>query len=456
MSFLIIAILILTYFLLAVGSLTQMNKAAIAMFGGTVGWVIYICYGTDFVMSQHPSDYFSFLSGVVPTSVTVKEYIASNVFIKYVGRAAEIVLFLLATMTTVEILDNNGSFDFLKTLLRTRSSRKFLWVLSIVTLVLSANLNNLTATIMMLTIMHGIVENRRQRMVLGGAIVLSATYGGMLTVIGEPLQLFIWNKGAVTATNYSMSLLLPGLVAWALPIYLLGRMLPERVETAWITLPYRGNDTNLNPWQRVLLLLVGIGGLWFIPTFHDITKLSPFLGALCVLSVLWIVNEIFNLRLMDVGKMIERRVPRQLQYGVIQMMLFVIGMMLAVAVARETGVLGEVSSWCDNHLNSVWLIGILAGAVSCVVDTFASAMTFCSFHNVGVGDYAQNGAFWKVIAFCTTVGGNVLGIGSMSGLAFLKMERMHVGWYFRNIGWKALVGGIAGLALLALTMYLQN
>ena len=194
MSFLIIAILILTYFLLAVGSLTQMNKAAIAMFGGTVGWVIYICYGTDFVMSQHPSDYFSFLSGAVPTSVTVKEYIASNVFIKYVGRAAEIVLFLLATMTTVEILDNNGSFDFLKTLLRTRSSRKFLWVLSIVTLVLSANLNNLTATIMMLTIMHGIVENRRQRMVLGGAIVLSATYGGMLTVIGEPLQLFIWKE----------------------------------------------------------------------------------------------------------------------------------------------------------------------------------------------------------------------------------------------------------------------
>ena len=456
MTLIIAILMVAALVLIAFSPLTSVNKAAVAMFAGTLGWVLYVCFGSDFVLAQHPADYLDFLSGTKANSIAVKEYIASNIFIRYVGKASEIVLFLIATMTIVEILDSNGCFDFIPQWIKTRHSRRLLWTTALLTLLISANLDNLTTTMMMLLLMHKILPDRRHRAVFGSVIVLSANIGGALTVIGDYNGLLLWNMGAVTPSHFSAWMALPCLVAWAVPTALMARKLPERVTLENMTLPYRGDDTNLTLWQRIALFFFSLGGLWFIPTFHDITKLSPFLGALCVLSVLWIVNEIFNRRLMDVDKMIERRVPRQLQYGVIQMMLFVIGMMLAVAVARETGVLGEVSSWCDNHLNSVWLIGILAGAVSCVVDTFASAMTFCSFHNVGVGDYAQNGAFWKVIAFCTTVGGNVLGIGSMSGLAFLKMERMHVGWYFRNIGWKALVGGIAGLALLALTMYLQN
>jgi Na+/H+ antiporter NhaD/arsenite permease-like protein len=159
----------------------------------------------------------------------VKNYIAQNIFLTYVGRAAEIVLFLLATMTIVEILNNNGCFDFLAPMVRTRKSRKLLWSLSAVTFIISANLDNLTTTALMLVVVHNLVEGRRLRIIYGSAVVIAANTGGALTVIGDPAGVFLWNKNAVTATNFSMSLLLPCLVAWALPVFMLGRMLPERV-----------------------------------------------------------------------------------------------------------------------------------------------------------------------------------------------------------------------------------
>lgn len=450
MTYVIVAILLLAYFLIATGNWTKMNKAAIAMFAGTVGWVLYISYGTDFVMSQHPKGFVEFLEGATPTSLYVKQFVASNIFLKYVGRAAEIVLFLLATMTIVEILDNNGCFDFFKHLLKTRSATKFLWTLSVITFLLSANLDNLTTTVMMLTLMHDVVQSRRQRMILGAAIVIAANCGGVLTVIGDPSQLLIWNKGAVTATNYSMSLLLPCLLAWGIPTWMLGKMMSERVDVKWITLPYRGDDTNLKVWQRFLMLIVGIGGLWFIPTFHDITKLSPFLGALCVLSVLWIVNELFNRSLMDVDKMIQRRVPRQLQYGTIQMMLFIIGMVLMVGVVQETGIMSVTARWLDENIHNVWIYGLITGAVSTVLDNFATASSVFSLY--GVSDdgilFCANGQYWKIVAYCAAVGGNVLCIGSLSGMAYLKMERVHLGWFIANVGWKALLGALLGFVAL--------
>ena len=470
MTLVIALILVMAYVLIATENLTKVNRAAVAIFAGTVGWVLYICFGMDFVTSEHPSAYRDFLSfgpflegHATPTSTNVKYFIARKVFLPYVGRAAEIVLFLLATMTIVEVLNNNGCFDFIRQLLRTRKSKKMLWTLAVATFALSANLDNLTTTVMMLTIMHGIIPNRRQRMVYGGAILLAANCGGALTVIGNPEGLVLWNSGAVTATSFSLALLLPCLAAWLVPTAMMQRMLPERVETEWISMPFRGDDTRLNVWQRLVMLFVGIGGLWFIPTFHDITKLSPFLGALCVLSVLWIVNEIFNRKLMNMDAMAERRTPRVLQYGVIQMILFVMGFMLAVGVVKETGAFDDLAQvlGAEPSHPGVWLHGIAAGLLSTVLDNFATAMNFFSLHDlVGangltpsdlVTDYSTNGLYWQVIAYCVMAGGNVLGIGTISGLALMKMEHMHMGWYFRNIGWKTLMGGVIGLAILWLS-----
>lgn len=459
MTLVIVTILVLGCLLIATAHVTKVNKAAIAMFIGTVGWVLYICYGSDYVMSQHADGYTTFLNGATATSEAVKYYIYDNIFLKYVGKASGIVLFLLATMSIIEILNNNGCFDFISEWIRTRNSRRLLWTLTGAAFLISANLDNLTTTVTMLVIMRSIVQSRRQRMIVGSAIVLASNAGGCFTVIGDPAGVVLWGTGAVTASNFSAYLALPAIVAWAVPTWLLGRMLPERLDVEWPATPYRGDDTNLNRWQRILMLIVGIGGLWFIPTFHNITKLSPFLGALCVLSILWMVNELFNRKLMSADQMTQRRTPRAIQYGSLQQMLFVMGILLALGVAQETGILGEMADWTDAHVHNVWVMGVVSGLFSGVVDSFTVAMANIYLYPVAdpqvadaayLSNFVQNGLFWKITVFSTGVGGSLLCFASTSGVALMKMERMRVGWYLKNCSLRVLAGWVLGLAVLGL------
>lgn len=185
------------------------------------------------------------------------------------------------------------------------------------------------------------------------------------------------------------------------------------------------------------------------------------MGALCVLSFLWIVNEIFNHKLMNADQMMQRPVPRALQYGIIQLMLFVLGIMLAIGVVRETGILSHVTHLLDFNIHNVWIMGVIAGIVSCALDSFATCMSFISIYPVVDAEnlshfadssymsaFVQNGIYWKAIAYCSAMGGNILPLGSVSGLALMKMERIHVGWYFKNVGFIALAGWLLGLAVM--------
>lgn len=455
MTAIIVTMLILSYLLIATGHLTGVNKAAIAMFLGTIGWVVYVSWGSDFVMAQHPGDYLEWLAGATPTSETVKLFIYNHVFLKYVGEAAAIVMFLLATMSIVELLNNNGCFDFITEWIRTRNSKRLLWTITFATFVLSANLDNLTTATTMLVVMHNILQNSWQRMYVGSAIVLAANCGGCFTVIGDPIGLILWGDGAVTASHFSAYLALPALLAWIVPTILINRELPDRLDTAWSPSPYRGDDTRLNRWQRIVMLIVGIGGLWFIPTFHNITKLAPFLGALCVLSVLWVVNEAFNHRLLNADQMSQRRrIPMSLQYGALQQVLFVMGIMLGMGVVTETGVWADVAQWFDTYIHDIWMMGIGAGLLSSIVDAFTIAISNISLYTVGVGDVATNGAYWKVIAYTTAVGGCLLSVGTVSGLALMRAEHVTLGWYIKHLTPKVLLGWIVGYIVLWVEVYL--
>jgi Na+/H+ antiporter NhaD/arsenite permease-like protein len=456
MTLIIVTMLIVAYVLIATGHTTGVNKAAIAMFLGTVGWVVYICWGEDFVMARHPDDYMEWLNGSTATSETVKLFIYNKVFLTYVGKAAAIVMFLLATMSIVELLNNNGCFDFITEWIRTRNSKRLLWSITLATFILSANLDNLTTATMMLVIMHNILQNSRQRMLVGSAIIIAANCGGCFTVIGDPLGLILWGDGAVTASRFSAYLFLPAVVAWVIPTVLINRQLPDRLDTAWSPSPYRGDATRLNRWQRIMMLIVGIGGLWFIPTFHNITKLAPFLGALCVLSVLWIVNEAFNRKLMDADQMAQRHIPRALQYGTIQQMLFVMGIMLGLGVVTETGVWSDVAGWFDQNIHDIWMMGLGAGFLSSVVDSFTIAISNVWLYSVGVGETAVNGPYWSVIAYSTAVGGCLLSVGSVSGLALMRSEHVKLGWYIKHLTPKVLLGWLSGYILLWIELNLIN
>ena len=461
MTLIIVSMLIISYLLIATGHMTRVNKSAIAVFLGTIGWVVYISWGTDFVMSQHPREYAEYLAGEEPSSNAVKYFIYNEIFLSYVGRAASIVMFLLATMSIIEILNNNGCFDFIQKWIKTNNPKRLLWTITFATFIISANLDNLTTATMMLVIMHSIVQNRRQRMLIGSAIVIAANCGGCFTVIGDPMGILLWEDGRVTASDFSMTLALPAVLAWVIPTVLINRQLPDKLDAQWSPMPYRGDDTNLNQWQRVVMLFVGIGGLWFIPTFHNITKLSPFLGALCVLSVLWVVNEAFNRKLMNADLMMERRMPQALKYGSIQQMLFVMGIMLGMGVVTETGVFGDVSAWIDYNIHNVWIVGVLSGLLSCIVDTFTIAISNISLYPVlesqqldmwvdsdYMANFVQNGAYWKIIAFATATGGCLLSVGSIGGIALMKMEHVKLGWYLKNITPKMLIGWLVGMVAL--------
>ncbi len=460
MTLLIVAIIVMAYVLIASQNLTHINKATVAIFAGTVGWVIYICFGADFVHSQYKAEYFDWLNGATSTSHVVKQYIAEHIFLPYVARAAEIAFFLLATMSIADVLITNGCLDYLRSKMRTRNARKLLWMITAVTFIISANLDNLTTTIVMLMVMRNIVANRRQRMLYGSAIVIAANTGGALTVIGEPTGLYLWNIKAVTASLYSWHMLFPVLIAWALPTYLIGRMLPDRVDIVSQLSAYR--DNSISKWvyvKQFVMLFVGIGGLWTIPTLYNITHLSPFLGALCVLSLLWLINELFNRQVMETGQTVIPRIPKVLQFETVQTILFVIGIMLSIGVVTETGAVQWLTEILDNTFHNVWLGGMLAAVVSSVLDNFATTISFFTFHDVAdasvsatsfYANFMQDGNSWNIIAYCAAVGGNFLLIGSMSGIALLKSERIPLGWFFKNVGCKAILGWVLGFAVMYL------
>lgn len=182
----------------------------------------------------------------------------------------------------------------------------------------------------------------------------------------------------------------------------------------------------------------------YIQEYHQV---APFLGALCVLSILWVVNEAFNRKLYDSDQMSQRR-PRVLQYGTIQQILFVLGIMLGLGAVGETGVLGDVAKWFDDTIGNVWIIGVIAGLFSSLIDSFTVAVSGITLFQSSVGDYALNGIYWKVLAYCTAVGGCLLSVGSISGIVLMNMEHIKLGWYFKTIMPKVLVGWLIGLTLL--------
>lgn len=457
MIILLVSIFVISLILVASERYTNMNKAAIAIFAGTVLWVLYISFGSDFVMSNYHDEYLAFLHGAAPDSNNVKEFIWETLFIPCVGRASEVVFFLLASMTIVEILHNNGCFDFLSVWLRTRNSRLLLWKIAICSFILSANLDNISTTVLMLTVTNSILPRTRDRIVYGAIVVLAVNFGGIVTVIGDPMTLVLWNKGAVTATSYTMTLIIPCLIATILPTYLVSRTLNETVEVDRPIMPYRGDDTNLNLWQRLVMFFVGIGGLWFIPTFHNLTKLSPFLGAFCVLSILWIVNEVFNRNLMSSDRRITRSVPHQHQYSIIQLIIYVVGIMFAVDVMRESGALSILAEQLGHYQGNIWLVGLVSGFISVFLDNFSVAMTLIHIYdvvpasadaNAYLAQFMQNGAYWTLITYASVLGGSILTIGSVAGVLYMQVEHVGIGWYLRHVGLKVLIGGMAGLAVL--------
>lgn len=453
MAVIILAILLIGLLLIATEPFNHINKAAVAMFTGVSCWLLYIVNGPEFVANEHPIDFLAYLSGTDLSANSVKEFIASHVFLKYVAQATNIVLFLLATTCIIEVLSNNGCFDFIAEWLRTRRPKKLLWTLAILTFILSANLDNLATVILMVTIVHPLLQTDKLRRLYCTVIVLAANCGGVITVIGDITCLKLWTDGLVTPTTYFAVLILPVIITLAVMLLLLHRNLPNRIEFTTTTMPYRGDDTLLNRPQRLIMLFVGIGGLWFIPTFHRITLMPPFVGALCVLALLWFVNELCNRQLLGSDRMITRRLPMALQYANLQNLLFLMGLLLMFGAVNETGLMAKLSKWTLGITENIYILGTAMTAIASVFGNIPALVAGVSLYGEPetsqiMRDMATDGRFWPLLSYATAMGGTMLSTSSVAGLLLMRMEGITFGWYFKHITPKVLAGFAAGMLAL--------
>ena len=461
MTIVILCLVLFGYVLIAYEHLTHINKATIALFAAVVGWILFMCTGTDFVLKSHGPEFMSFTQGEPFDAETTKAFIASHVFVRYSADLCSIVLFLLATMNIVSVLNANGCFDFITDVVRTKDSRVLLWGLVGFTWLLSVNLDNFTTTVLMLMIMRRIVQQGRWRMWMGAAIVIAANCGGATSVIGDPTSLVVWTKGAVTPTDFTAALILPTLVATIIPTMLISRALPEHIDIVRPTTHYRGDQSTLSLWQKITMLVVGLGGLWFIPTFHRITLLPPFLGALCVLGVLWVMHEVMNHRRIKTNQPLFNAEDRQFQFAALQTVMYFVGVFMCVALLVETGVMASISGWCDEWIHDIYIMSVAIGAISALLDNIALVLTAINIYPVAesitslsptlspeyAASFLQNGQYWHLIIYSGCVAGCLLPIGNVSGFTLMKAEDVSIAWYMRHIMLKVLLGWGVGLGV---------
>ena len=464
MTIAIVILMLVGYLLICTEHITRINKATVALFCGVWGWVLYVCVGPYYVETLHNAGFQEFLGSKDYSITAVNEYIRQEVFSSHIAQLTSIAMYLLTTMAIVDVLEEGGCFELVRKICRSRSTWVTVWMLALCSFGLSANLDNLTSAVVMLTVMSRLVVNSRQRMLLGAIIVVATNCGGCFTVIGDVTSLLIWTRGAVTPTNYTAALVLPALCATIIPTYLIGRQLPPHLDLKRSSvMMYRGDDSDVRLWQQILMLTLGMCGLWFVPTFYRLTKLPPFLGALCVLGVLWVVSEVINRKRILSDQPRWSTTNRSLQYEVIQMIMYFLGIGLCVDILIEVGAMNSVATWLDGHIHNIYIMSLAMGAVSAVMDNVALVISGISFYPVldaeasGLTEYmqsfVQNGQYWHLIALSGCVGGCLLPIGNTAGYALMKAEEVTIWWYLKHITWKVMAGWFASLGIYFLVDY---
>lgn len=430
---LIVAIFVLGYFLIAIESLTKINKAAIALLMFVGCWTIFMF---------DPGQY---LAAAVGDKIPA---VVSEVIEKHLGSTSTTLFFLMGAMTIVELVDQNGGFNFVRDLMRTKSKRGLLWRIAWMTFILSAILDNLTTSIVMIMILRKLVYDHKDRLIYASLVVIAANSGGAFSPIGDVTTIMLWNKGLITAAGVIKEILIPSIVSMVIPALILQYSLKGELKCdngAKAT----GAVSDLTVRQRKTIFFLGVGGLIFVPIFKSITHLPPFVGILLVLGVLWTTTEIFYRHLghaEEKGAM-QKRVINMLSRIDMGTILFFLGILMAVACLETIGVLtslgtGLNTAFSGNHFMVTGIIGVL----SSIVDNVPLVAGCMGMYPVAeIGDFAQDGIFWQLLAYCAGVGGSMLIIGSAAGVVVMGLEKITFGWYMKHITWIAFVGYMAGI-----------
>ena len=435
LSIVIVAVFCIGYLLIAIESVTKINKAAIALLMFVFCWTLFMI---------DPGEY---IAGAVGE---MKALAVSEVMEKHLGSTATTLFFLMGAMTIVELVDQNGGFNFVRDMLKTRTKRKLLWRIAFMTFILSAVLDNLTTSIVMVMILRKLVESKKDRLIYAALVVISANSGGAFSPIGDVTTIMLWNKGLVTAAGVIMEIFIPSLVSMLVPAYILSLSLNGKLEVSDFSQNERV-DNHLTEVQRKTVFFLGVGGLVFVPIFKTITHLPPFVGILLILGLLWTITEIFyaNLALPEEQGGMQKRVTNMLSRIDMGTILFFLGILMAVACLETIGALELLGNGLNTTFNgNYYLVTGIIGVLSSIVDNVPLVAGCMGMYPVAAtGDMAVDGIFWQLLAYCAGVGGSMLIIGSAAGVVVMGLEKISFGWYMKKITWIAFVGYIAGILI---------
>lgn len=440
LTFAIISAFVIGYFLIAVESITKINKAAIALLMFVVCWTL---------LMLDPGQYIASAVGD-RTAQAVSEVIE-----RHLGSTATTLFFLMGAMTIVELVDQSGGFNFVRSLMRTRSKRGLLWRIAFMTFLLSAVLDNLTTAIVMIMILRKLVSDHKDRIIYASLVIIAANSGGAFSPIGDVTTIMLWNKGLISALGVMKEILIPSLLSMTLPAIILSLGLKGELvyqEPASSAAPEEGQ---LGDGQRKAVFALGVGGLIFVPVFKSITHLPPFVGILLVLGVLWTMTELFYRHAGEHDPQgTQKRITRMLSRIDMSTILFFLGILMAVGCLETIGVLTQLGSGLNTAFDgNHFLVTGIIGIISSIIDNVPLVAGCMGMYPLAeAGDFAQDGVFWQLLAYCAGVGGSILIIGSAAGVVVMGLEKITFGWYMRRVSWIALVGYLVGI----LAYYVQR
>ena len=430
----IVIVFVIGYLFIALESLTKINKAAVALLMFVACWTIFMI---------DPGSYLSAAIGPHAGNVV------SEVIEKHLGSTSTTLFFLMGAMTIVEVIDQNGGFNFVRDTLKTKSKKTLLWRIMFMTFVLSAILDNLTTSIVMVMILRKLVESKKDRLIYASLVVIAANSGGAFSPIGDVTTIMLWNKGLITAAGVIKEIFIPSLVSAIIPAYILSLSLKGELVTVTPNSGTLAEANELTKAQRKAVFFIGVGGLIFVPIFKSITHLPPFVGILLVLGLLWTVTELFyaNLHGREEKGGMQKRVTNILSRIDMSTILFFLGILMAVACLETIGVLETLGEGLNVTFNgNHYLVTGIIGVLSSIVDNVPLVAGCMGMYPVAeVGDMAVDGIFWQLLAYCAGVGGSMLIIGSAAGVVVMGLEKITFGWYMKKITWIAFVGYLAGI-----------
>ena len=437
----------------------KLDKTVPALIMAALCWAILAVgfqQGWLSVIDSH--DHVYSLGGLSGEEVHEAEHGFSNTLLHHLGKTAEILIFLIGAMTIVEIIDLHRGFEVLKSYVKTRSKKRLLWIVGILGFILSAIIDNLTATIVLVTLLRKLIQDKNERIWFVSLIVIAANAGGAWSPIGDVTTTMLWIGDRVSALGLIEYLVVPSIVCFALPVMI----------ATWLP-PFKGEInldlSKVNPEAQKLLssqvmLFLGLGAIVFVPVFKTLTHLPPYIGMMLSLGVVWLVSEYIHPE-EDFTEERKHQFSAHKALSRIEMssILFFLGILMAVAALEslvfgtvmsegaqlQVGTLRYVAEALDRAIPSQDIVVILLGFASAVIDNVPLVAASMGMYNQPI-----DAQLWHFIAYAAGTGGSMLIIGSAAGVAAMGMERIDFIWYLRKISWLALIGFLAGAGAFSL------